>query len=448
MRLTRSAKVTFTILEGQDILDTGHETARHLWNFTRHCAVSYNWKIRRQRNHWPWDVYKHLMPKYPGKFEMQKILKDFWAAQELSDRCFSYTIKEFDIAMRSWFSNLKTNPKARPPRYIEKPRQLTFEAGRNAKPLGDWMCRLTVLGGHIPDRHAIVKVHIQPGIKMKDIKLIRIRPDRTGTVVYYTQQTEQPGDGITGIDLGIINLACVAFQDGDSILYSGKAILDSDRYYQKRAAKCKPSGWNGNGHQQSRQSKRNKSYRRKAGNSRNLAIHNVTRNIIDECVRRNIGTIVIGDLKGIRYNKDFGKAGNQKLYAWAFAEVLRQIQYKAEEVDIEVILVNERNTSKTCHVCGIIGKRVERGNFICPDCQIEINADVNGAFNILNKVSPAPAYAGVGVGGVLPAPPSLAEPAQGTGKVRLVQISPTFIVKLDLRNWSIVQTRCDRLKTE
>ena len=345
-RLTRSAKVTYTILEGQDILDSGCETSRHLWNFTRHCVVSYNWKIRRQRNHWPWEVYKDRMSKYPGFFNMQKVLRDFWAGKNLSARCFSYTIKEFDIAMRSWFSNLKSNSEARPPRYAEKPRQLTFEVGCNAKPLGDWIFRLTVLGGHIPERHAIIKMHIQPGIKMKGIKLIRVRPGATGTIVYYVDQTESPGDGIAGIDLGIINLACIAFQSGENILYSGKAILDSDRYYQKRAKRCKPSGWH-KGIEHERQSRRNKSYRRKAGDVRNLAIHNVTRSIIDECVKRGVGTIVIGDLKGIRKDKDFGKVGNQKLHAWAFAEVLRQITYKAEEMDIEVTKVNERNTSKT-----------------------------------------------------------------------------------------------------
>jgi putative transposase len=47
--------------------------------------------------------------------------------------------------------------------------------------------------------------------------------------------------------------------------------------------------------------------------------------------------------------------------------------------------------------------RVERGLFICRDCGRRNHADVNVAFNILNKVSPAPAYAGVGVWGILSA---------------------------------------------
>lgn len=498
--LTRSAKVTFTIIDGNDILEEGHEVARHLWNFTWWCTVGHNRKLARQRGH---RSLAGRLPKYPGNFTMQKELKDYWAAVKLSDRCFSYTVKEFDANMRSWFSNLKSNPDARPPRYSRNPRQLTFEVGRNAKHLGDWQFRLTVLGGSIPERHAVVKMHIRPGVKVKQIKLIRVRPDGTGTVVYYVPEIETPDNNLAGIDLGINNIAAVAFSNGESILYKGGAILDSDRYYHKCAKHCKPGGWH-RGMKQDRKSEREKSYKRKGGNTRRLAIHNLTRSIVNECVKRGVGTIVTGNLKGIRKDKDHGKAGNQKLHAWPFAEILRQITYKAEEVGIGVIVVSERYTSKTCHLCGAIGKRVERGLFVCRDCGVEINADVNGAFNILNrgyphmvdteaktrermekyqeelatiedekklkrmekrvmslqddlddiaiwlsKVSPAPAYAGVGVGADLPGPPSLAEATPGTGKAqRLSQISPTFVAKFDLRNWSIVQTHCNRQKSE
>lgn len=438
-KLKRSAKVTFEIIEGESILKEGQETARHLWNFTRYCAVGFNYKLRRQRGHWPWEDYKYLMPPYPGNFTIQKELKDYWAAQNLSDRCFSNTIKDFDIAMRSWFSNLKSNPQARPPRYADSPRQLTFEVDRNAKAINEWTYRLTVLGGHIQERHAIVKIRIQPGIKMKDIKLIRIQPDLTGTVVYYQEQQDKVGKAIAAVDLGIINIAAIAFSSGESILVSGKGILASDQYFQKRASKCKPSGWS-KGQANEKRSKREKTYRQKAGNIRRLAIHNLTRFIINECVKRGIGILVIGDLTGIRKDKDFGKRGNQQLHAWPFAEIARQLTYKAEEASIEVIKVSERETSKRCHICGEFGIRNPRGLFKCNHCQVTLNADVNGAFGILNKVSPS--HISVGVGAALPGSPSpgivaSTEQGQGIGKVQFSQIHPTFTTKFDLRNWSI-----------
>ena len=448
--LNRSAKVSFEILSGKEIILEGQETAKHLWNHMRWCMFGYNEQLRKIRGD-DWDRFKRNLPqvrgvKYLGKFGIQKEMKDYWAAINLSDRCFSYIVQEFDVSMKSWFSNLKSNPKARPPRYTKQAKQLTFEVGRNAKPIGEWQYRLTVLGGSILERHAVVKLRLAPGIKMKQVKLIRINPDLKGTIVYKIEQKETTGTRLAGIDLGIINLAAVGFDNGESILYSGKGLLSEDRLNEKRAKKCKPKNWS-KGRALFYPSERNKNYRKKSGNTRNLAIHNMTTDIIRECLDRGVGTIVLGNLTGIRNNKNLGKQTNQKFHSWAFAKIKEQLEYKAEEYSIEIKLVSEAYTSQTCHVCGVIQKsnRKTRGNYICEDCGIEINADINGAFNILNKVSPAPAYAGVGVGGNFPAPPST-DNSQGIGK-ELSQISPTFVAKFNLQDFSIVQAQCSREKT-
>jgi IS605 OrfB family transposase len=203
------------------------------------------------------------------------------------------------------------------------------------------------------------------------------------------------------IDLGINNIATVAFTNGDTIIYNGRMILSSDRYYHKRAAKTKPSGWH-RGKAMERSSKRNRSYRRKAGDIRRLATHNLTRSIIDEAVKRQVGTIFVGDLKNIRDGKDYGKRMNQRLHAWQFGEIERQLKYKGEAYGIEVVKVSEAYTSQTCSVCGVRRKsnRVHRGLYRCSACGTEQNADVNGARNILRrgieeKVSPGVQALGV-----------------------------------------------------
>jgi putative transposase len=465
--LTRSAKITYQIIEGQQVLEYGAEQARHLWNQMWWHCFGYNEKLRRQRGD-DWSRYKRNQSYnrsgegYPGKFALDKEMRQVCQERDisLSDRCFSYTVKDFDIAIRSWFSNLKNNSDAKPPRYCKAPRILNFELGRNAKSIAEWTYRLTVLGGRDDGRHATIKLNIRPGIKMRDIRLIRLQLDGSGVVTYQVEQSQTQAKGIAAIDLGIINIATVAFQNGESILVSGKGLLTVDQWANKQAAKCKPKEW-AKGKQQKGQSKRFKAYRYKVGNIRNLAVHNITRHIINECINRDIGTIVIGDLKGIREDADHGKRGNQRLHAWPFAEFKRQLEYKGEEVGIEIIAVSERNTSKCCHLCGQVGQRKPRGLLTCKDCGIVINSDVNGAFNILNKVSPLPAYAergaGIGVGAIfpgLPSPNRITEicdhcPSdKGPGKVQsrngqISQISPTFVAKFDLRNWSIVQTRCN-----
>jgi len=433
-KLARSSKITIEVISGQEALVTGHEAGRALWNFARYCSVGHNWKVRQWRGHWPWEVYKDRMPKFASGFDMQKELRDTDECKALNSRCYEYTIRELYANMRSWFSNLKSNPKARPPRYSKDPRQLTFEVGANAKPLGDWTYRLTVLSQNTQERHAVVKLHVRPGVKMAQVKMIRVQPDGTGTIVYYTQSQDRTGDGVAAVDLGIINLAVVALQDGTSIMYTGRGLLSVVQGLEKKAARCKPSGWTGKGDAKSKPSKQKVAYLNKLANIRQMACHNLTRNIIDECEKRQVGTLVIGDLTGIRDGKDWGKKGNQRLHAWPFAEIRRQLEYKAQEKGIEAIAVSEAYTSKTCHFCGVIGKRVERGKFICKDCGVEINADVNGAFGILNKVSPEPVRAGFGVVGNLPARQSNSIMSE------FCKVEPTIVAKFDLGNWSVQQT--------
>jgi len=56
---------------------------------------------------------------------------------------------------------------------------------------------------------------------------------------------------------------------------------------------------------------------------------------------------VVGELKGIREDKDWGDAGNQKLYEWPFSRIIELLTYKAALAGIRVIKTSERSTSTT-----------------------------------------------------------------------------------------------------
>jgi putative transposase len=68
------------------------------------------------------------------------------------------------------------------------------------------------------------------------------------------------------------------------------------------------------------------------------------------------------------------------------------IKYKAKEYGIEVEKVDEAYTSQTCSICGTVDKnnRIYRGLYVCSKCGAVINADINGAINILKRVTPNP----------------------------------------------------------
>lgn len=444
--LTRAIKASLHTISGDDILTEGFRRSRYVWNELWWCTVGYNSKLRRIRGDWRNGkelIAKGIYPKYPGKFTMGKEIKDHWAFAGLSDRCSGGILDEFDASMRSWFANVKSNPQARPPRPKSKDGAclLKFQVGRNAKPVGNWQYRLTVLGGKEERRHVTVQIHVRPGVKMDSIKWIYIKPEVKKNRYQISLLTEREsalsaGDAWAGLDMGIVNIGALAISDGTHILYSGKQMLDVKRHAQKRAKDCKPSGYTGK-EERLPSSDQKKQYLNHGSNSVDLACHNFTTHVIEVCVALGVGRLAVGDLTGIRTGKDFGKSTNQKLHQWSFARITEQLKWKGEEHGVEIVQVSERYTSQTCSGCGQRRKsnRVERGLYVCDNCGLTINADMNGAVNIMSKVSPSAIAQGVGAD--FTSAPSLApESINGQGKESAKGKGDFYVAKYG-PDWSI-----------
>ena len=121
-------------------------------------------------------------------------------------------------------------------------------------------------------------------------------------------------------------------------------------------------------------------------------MHKGSRVVIDWCVKHKVSKIVIGVNKGWKQNVNIGKVNNQKFVSIPFRTLISNFEYKAEEYEIEVVTVTESYTSK-CSALDLepiqkhetyLGRRVHRGLFRTAE-GVELNADVNGALNILRK---------------------------------------------------------------
>jgi putative transposase len=98
-----------------------------------------------------------------------------------------------------------------------------------------------------------------------------------------------------------------------------------------------------------------------------------------------VQTLLVGDVKHIRDNRNHGKVGNQKLHNfWPFVQIRQGIQELGQEYRIRVRFKSERNTSKQCSIYGRkhANGRIRRGLYKC-ERLATMNADVNGAYNIL-----------------------------------------------------------------
>jgi putative transposase len=68
----------------------------------------------------------------------------------------------------------------------------------------------------------------------------------------------------------------------------------------------------------------------------------------------------------------------------AWSKLVTYTSYKAESAGRKVILVDPKNTSKTCSNCGmLVDKDLSERTHNCPYCGLSVNRDLNAAINIL-----------------------------------------------------------------
>jgi IS605 OrfB family transposase len=123
--------------------------------------------------------------------------------------------------------------------------------------------------------------------------------------------------------------------------------------------------------------------------------HQASRYIINWCIENRIGTLVIGYNECWKQKTKMGKRMNQIFAGIPFLKLINAIRYKAEEVGISVILVNEAHTSKCSfldcepikHHDNYIGERTRRGTFKSGNGH-QIHADINSALNIIKRARP------------------------------------------------------------
>lgn len=117
----------------------------------------------------------------------------------------------------------------------------------------------------------------------------------------------------------------------------------------------------------------------------NNILHRISKSIILKAVQDN-ASIIIGDLRGIRNNaKGKGHRFNRIVGNMPYYKLTNMIIYKAQIRGIQVIKVNERNTSRLCHRCNSIGIRNKQSVFKCHNCNTSFDADWNGCLNILKR---------------------------------------------------------------
>jgi putative transposase len=196
-------------------------------------------------------------------------------------------------------------------------------------------------------------------------------------IVHEVEVPEKPpGEKVAGVDLGICVSAAVAYPN-EAVLYPGNTLKEDKHYFQRE--EYQTEGPNG-------PSNRAEWAREKLSCRTEDFRHKLSHEIAEQCVERDVGTIVIGDPSGVE-EQDWGRHGNKQLKNWGFSQLADLIEYKCLDRGIEVERPSERGTSSKCSNCGHKEEdcREERGLWVCSSCDTVIHGDINGADNIRQK---------------------------------------------------------------
>ena len=158
---------------------------------------------------------------------------------------------------------------------------------------------------------------------------------------------------VAGVDLGEVHLA-VAHDGTHTTILNGGHVRAVRRYQNK--TKGTLSALIDRKKKGSRRRRRlirskNRQLRRLDHQLRD-ALHKQTTNLVSTLHRDGVQILVIGDIRDIRHHAHYGPTGNQRIHQMPSGIVRHMLTYKAERLGMQVVLVNERNTTKTCPSCG------------------------------------------------------------------------------------------------
>lgn len=230
--------------------------------------------------------------------------------------------------------------------------------------------------------------------RIQSFQQVRIIPsgEKLKVEIVYRQEVKNMDldkSKYASIDLGIDNLATMVTDKG-SFLYSGKFLKSYNKNFNRQFAKLQ-SIKDKQGIKKT--TKRMQNLYEKRDRYFEDVFHKYSRMIVNHLIENRIGNLVVGYNIGWKQSINLGKRNNQKFVQIPFARLASYLKYKCEMAGIRFVENEESYTSKcdalTKEEIGkhesYLGKRVKRGLFRSSTGRY-VNADVNGAVNILRKV--------------------------------------------------------------
>lgn len=324
-------------------------------------TVTWFWRFVRHKGVW-------LKPS-----SMMRFLNSDNLHAHTSDAC----VQTFYASLKSWKILRKTDPNAKPPKRRRKyfrteyknsairhiDGKLVLSNGRGNEPLiipWPWNTPRTVV------------------IRWQGAQYEAIATYEVG------KQAEPKGNKVAGIDLGEIHIA--VSHDGEKCTILNGRWLRAKRRYQNKIKARLSSLIDVKQKGSRRRRKFIKSKRKqlkKLDNQIKDILHKQTTHLVCTLHQEGVQTVVIGDIRDIRKDLDYGARANQKIHQMVHGQTRHMLTYKAERKGMMVRLQEESYTSQACPACP--KKHKPSGRLYRCKCGFVYHRDGVGSFNIRKK---------------------------------------------------------------
>ena len=236
-------------------------------------------------------------------------------------------------------------------------------------------------------------IKIKTNLTKDKVQFVRLVPKNNHIIIeigYNVIEKEIiQNNNILAIDIGVNNIASCVTTNGEKFLINGKPLKYINHNYNKRITDIQSK-------LKITHNKNKSRYKSNITNKRNNRIndylHKITTYIVNQAVSNHIGTIVVGYNKEWKQDTNIGSINNQNFVNIPFYKFISMLDYKCKLKGIIFKRITEEYTSKCSFVddeeiakhTTYAGRRINRELFKTKK-GIIINADVNGAYNILKK---------------------------------------------------------------
>ena len=252
--------------------------------------------------------------------------------------------------------------------------------------------------------HPPVEITIPPVLLDKKVKEIRIIPKAKARFfeIQYIYEAECSQRNLNtnnalALDLGVNNLVTAVSNTGKTFIIDGRRLKSINQWFNKENTRLQSI--KDKQHFGKRTTNRQKAIARDRNNKVNDYMNKAARQVINYCLANDIGTLVVGYNETFQRSSRIGRQNNQNFVNIPYGQLRSKLEYLCELNGIIFVKQEESYTSKasfwdkdgipvynvdTPKEYQFSGSRIHRGLYKT-STRKTLNADVNGALNIMRK---------------------------------------------------------------